>query len=98
MFSREFADLVDQAVAAVQSGAPQLQVLANVFQGLAREVRRLNQQVSVSDGEIALKVGSASIILKADGSIEMAGKDITVTASVSTLTFVAPERPFRGCR
>ena len=86
MFSKEFANTLNQSIAAMQQDRaaaqlPAVQHLTNVLRVLWREVERLERQVSVSAAEIVLKNGDASIILKADGTIVIRGKNVTIEGS-----------------
>jgi hypothetical protein len=86
MFSKEFADSLNQTAHLIQQDQaarqlPAMEHLANVLRTLWREVERLEQHVSVSSGEVVLKTGGASIVLKADGTILIQGKEITVSGS-----------------
>jgi hypothetical protein len=86
VFSKEFANSLNQAVTVMQQDQavrqlPAVQHLTNVLRTLWREVERLEQQVSVSSHEIVIKNGGASIVLKADGSIAIKGRDITIEGS-----------------
>ena len=86
MFSKEFANALNQATTAMQQDQavrqlPAVQHLTDVLRVLWREVERLERQVAVSSNEIVIKTGGASIVLKADGSIAIKGRDITIEAS-----------------
>ncbi len=86
MFSRDFANTLNQSITAMQqdrSGAqlPAVQHLTNVLRVPWREVERLERQVSVSEGEIVLRNGDASVILKRDGTIVVKGNSVTIEAS-----------------
>ena len=86
MFSKEFANSLNQSINALQQDRnaaqqPAVQHLTNVLRVLWREVERLEHQVSVSANEIVLKNGDATIILKRDGTIAIKGNNITIDAS-----------------
>jgi hypothetical protein len=86
MFSKEFANTLNQTTIAMQQDQaarqiPAVQHLTNVLRTLWHEVERLERQVSVSSNQIVLQTGGASIILKADGTVVIRGRDITIEAT-----------------
>jgi hypothetical protein len=86
MFSKEFANSLNQSINAMQQDRnvaqqPEVQHLTNVLRVLWREVERLERQVSVSANEIVLKSGSATVTLKADGTIAIKANNITIEAT-----------------
>jgi len=81
MFSKDFE--FNQAVSATQldqSGRqlPAVQHLPNVVRTLWQELRMLERHVSVSSNEIVLRTGDASIVMKADGTIVIRGRELSV--------------------
>lgn len=61
-------------------------LLAAVFYlvGYTQKISRLERKVTIeASDEIVLTTGSASIIMKKDGTIMIKGKDITVAGSAS---------------
>jgi hypothetical protein len=86
MFSRDFAMALNSAITGLQqdptgSQLPAVQRLTTVLRVLWREVERLERSVHVSDGEILLKSGDASIVLKRDGTIAIRGNRVVVEAA-----------------
>jgi len=87
MFSKDLAMALNSSITALQqdpTGAqlPAVQHLTNVLRVLWREVERLERSIHVSDSEIVLKSGDASIVLKKDGTIVIrAGNSLAVEAS-----------------
>ena len=83
MFSKEFANSLNQAISVMQQDQavrqlPAVQHLTNVLRTLWREVERLERHVSVSSNEIVLRTAAASIVMKADGTIVIRGRDLTI--------------------
>ncbi len=86
MFSKEFANSLNQSITAMQQDRtaaqlPAVQHLTNVLRVLWREVERLERQVSVSPTQIVLKCGDASITLKTDGTISIRGNAVTIESA-----------------
>jgi len=86
MFSREFVNTLSNSVAAVQrdpaaSQVPAVQHLTDVLRVLWREVERIERSISVANHEIVVRCGSASIVLKTDGSITIKGANVTIEAA-----------------
>jgi hypothetical protein len=84
MFSPEFANQLKQATMQMQqepAESPAVQHLTEVLRVLWREVERLERSVSVTSNQIVLKTGGASIVMKADGTILIQGRDITIEGS-----------------
>lgn len=86
MFSKEFANSLNQSITAMQQDRtaaqlPAVQHLTNVLRVLWREVERLERQVSVSATQIVLKSGDASITLKTDGTISIRGNTVTIESA-----------------
>ena len=84
MFSQEFANQLKQATIQMQqqqAATPTEQHLTEVLRVLWREVERLERSVSVTSNQIVLKTGGASIVMKADGTIVIQGRDVTIESS-----------------
>ena len=61
---------------------PRIEHLNKVVKLLWKEVEQLRKFISVGHGhEVLVKCGGASISLKPDGTIEITGKEITVSGS-----------------
>jgi len=58
-----------------------IQHLIKVVRVLWHHVERLEHALSTAENQIALKAGDASITMKANGTIEIKGNDITVQGS-----------------
>jgi hypothetical protein len=103
VFSKEFANALNQATSAMQQDQavrqlPAVQHLTDVLRTLWREVERLERQVAVSSNEIIIKTGGASIVLKADGSISIKGRDITIEASGNVALKAGGNLALKGSR
>jgi hypothetical protein len=87
MFSKDFAMTLNSSLAAIQqdptgSQPPAVQHLTKVLRVLWREVERLERSVRVSDSEIVLTTGDASIVLKKDGSVVIRARRIAIEADM----------------
>src|SRR5688572_25697027 len=56
----------------------QIEHLTKHVRVLWHHVQRLEEALSVGRGELALKTGDSSIVMKKDGTIHIKGKDITI--------------------
>jgi hypothetical protein len=95
MFSREFMHTL-----AVANGQQDISIehIAKVLQVLWREVERLERSVTITHNEITLKTGDASIVLKADGSVNIRGTNITVESSGRTTVKASGDLTLKGAR
>jgi hypothetical protein len=88
MFSKDLAMTLNSAISGLQqdptgSQLPAVQHLTTVLRVLWREVERLERFVRVSDGEVVLRNGDASIVLKRDGTIAIRGNQVVIEASAN---------------
>jgi hypothetical protein len=86
MFSKDLTMALNSAISGLQqdptgSQLPAVQHLTRVLRVLWREVERLERSVRVSNGEILLQSGEASIVLKRDGTIVIRGNQVVVEAA-----------------
>jgi hypothetical protein len=58
----------------------QIAHLTKHVRALWNHIERLERVVAIKDGQVVVKSGDASIVLKRDGSILIKGKDIAIEA------------------
>ncbi len=95
MFSKEFMHTL-----AIANGQHDISIehIAKVLQVLWREVERLERSVTIRHNEITLKMGDASIVLKADGSVNIRGTNITVESSGRTTVKASGDLTLKGAK
>jgi hypothetical protein len=95
MLSREFMHTL-----AIANGQQDITIeqIAKALQVLRREVEWLEGNITVRHNEITLKMGDASIVLKADGSIDIRSTNITVESSGRTTVKASDDLTLKGAR
>lgn len=95
MFSKEFMHTL-----ALANGQQDMSIehVTRVLRVLWREVERLERSVTIGHNEITLKTGDASIALKADGSINIRGTNITVESSGRATVKASGDLTLKGSR
>jgi hypothetical protein len=86
MFSKEFGHSLNQALSAMQQDeavrqTPVVRHLTIVLRTLWHEVQRLERHVSVSENEVVIKTGGASVVMKSDGSVVVSGNNVIIEGS-----------------
>ena len=95
MFSKEFMHTL-----ALANGQQDISIehVTRVLRVLWREVERLERSVTIGHNEITLKAGDASIALKADGSVNIRGTNITVESSGRATVKASGDLTLKGSR
>ena len=81
MFSRKLVTTLKASLATIkQDRSPTVAAIGQALQALADEADRLAPMISISEAASSVQIacGSASITLKADGSIAIKGGAITI--------------------
>jgi hypothetical protein len=86
MFSRKLVTTLKASVATIRqdrSASPSVVAVAHALQALSEEADRLAPVVAISDtgSSVQIVCGSASITLKADGTIAVKGGAMTINAT-----------------
>jgi hypothetical protein len=103
MFSKDLTMALNSAISGLQqdptgSQLPAVQHLTTVLRVLWREVERLERSVRVSDGEIVLRNGDASIVLKRDGTIAIRGNQVVIEAAADFTAKAARNIVLKGAK
>ena len=72
--------------------------LVQMINALRARVQQLEQALTIAGPTVALKTGSASIVLKPDGTIEIKGKNITIEGSGQVRVKATGELTLKGSK
>ena len=97
-------DLVQQRIQNVLSlrtlsAGPKVSASAEQAGTLAARVKLLEDAISVNaNGSIAIRMGSAAVVLKKDGSVTISGRDISIDAFGKAMVKAGGEVVIKGAK